>query len=77
MRRDCRPRQPLGHAAVQSAELINRSGTPQYNQGLSQRRADTVAAELIRNGVPRDAITVSGVLDNLHTVPKLAIINVF
>ncbi|MFC0409299.1 OmpA family protein [Roseomonas elaeocarpi] len=36
----------------------DRSGTPQYNQRLSQRRADTVAAELARNGVARSQMTV-------------------
>ena len=35
----------------------DRSGTPQYNLGLSQRRATSVAAELVRLGVPRAAIT--------------------
>ena len=35
----------------------DRSGTPQYNLGLSQRRASNVAAELVRLGVPRAAIT--------------------
>ena len=35
----------------------DRSGTPQYNLGLSQRRATNVAAELVRLGVPRAAIT--------------------
>lgn len=34
----------------------DRTGTAQYNQGLSQRRAAVVAAELIRLGVPRAAI---------------------
>ncbi|MGE0226493.1 MAG: OmpA family protein [Acetobacteraceae bacterium] len=36
------------------------SGTPQYNQGLSIRRAEAVAAELVRNGVPRNAIGIQG-----------------
>jgi len=36
----------------------DRSGTPQYNQRLSQRRADTVAAELARNGVQRSQMVV-------------------
>ncbi len=35
----------------------DRSGTPQYNQGLSQRRGAAVAGELVRLGVPRAAIT--------------------
>ena len=36
------------------------SGTPRYNQGLSVRRAEAVAAELVRDGVPRNAITIQG-----------------
>ncbi len=39
----------------------DRSGTPRYNQGLSVRRAQNVASELVRLGVPRQAITVQGV----------------
>ena len=36
------------------------SGTPRYNQALSLRRANAVAAELVRDGVPRGAISVQG-----------------
>ena len=36
------------------------SGTPQYNQGLSVRRAQAVAAELVRDGVSKDVITIQG-----------------
>jgi len=36
------------------------SGKPQYNQGLSVRRAQAVAAELTADGVPQSAITVQG-----------------
>ena len=32
------------------------SGTPSYNQGLSERRAHRVAEELVRDGVPQSAI---------------------
>ena len=35
-------------------------GSAQYNQGLSLRRANNVAAELVRMGVPREAITTAG-----------------
>ena len=37
------------------------TGTARYNQGLSVRRAQNVAAELVRLGVPRSAITTQGV----------------
>jgi len=36
------------------------SGTARYNMGLSIRRAQNVANELVRLGVPRSAITVQG-----------------
>ncbi|MBC7799721.1 MAG: OmpA family protein [Gemmatimonadaceae bacterium] len=38
----------------------DKSGTPAYNQGLSVRRAQNVASELVRLGVPRQAITTQG-----------------
>jgi OmpA-OmpF porin, OOP family len=34
------------------------SGTPSYNQGLSERRARVVAGELVRDGVPQSAISL-------------------
>jgi outer membrane protein OmpA-like peptidoglycan-associated protein len=36
------------------------SGTPKYNQGLSVRRADAVAGELVKDGVPKAAISIHG-----------------
>lgn len=36
------------------------SGSANYNQGLSERRAATVAAELVRLGVPRNEIVTRG-----------------
>jgi OmpA-OmpF porin, OOP family len=36
------------------------SGRPQYNQGLSVRRAQAVAGELVRDGVPQNAISIQG-----------------
>jgi OOP family OmpA-OmpF porin len=63
-----RARQIIGEAAqnsrvaqvtrIEVAGHADRSGTPQYNQRLSQRRADAVAAELERQGVPRSAMSV-------------------
>ena len=47
----------------------DRSGTPQYNQRLSLRRAQTVAAELVRNGVPRTAIDIQAFGDTRPLVP--------
>ncbi len=36
------------------------SGTPQYNKGLSVRRAKAVAGELVRDGVPENVIDIQG-----------------
>jgi len=47
----------------------DRSGTPQYNQRLSQRRADAVAAELERQGVPRTAMTIQAFGESRPLVP--------
>ena len=47
----------------------DRSGTPAYNQRLSLRRAQTVAAELVRNGVPRTAIDIQAFGDTRPLVP--------
>lgn len=45
---------------IEVAGHTDASGTPRYNQGLSIRRAQNVASELVRLGVPRQAITVQG-----------------
>jgi outer membrane protein OmpA-like peptidoglycan-associated protein len=45
------------------------SGTPQYNMGLSVRRAKAVQAELIKDGVPANAITIQGFGDTHLLVP--------
>jgi OOP family OmpA-OmpF porin len=36
------------------------SGTASYNQGLSVKRAEAVAAELVKDGVPAGAIAIQG-----------------
>jgi outer membrane protein OmpA-like peptidoglycan-associated protein len=45
------------------------SGTPQYNEGLSVRRAKAVQAELIKDGVPGNAITIQGYGETHLLVP--------
>ncbi|HET9159073.1 MAG TPA: OmpA family protein [Caulobacteraceae bacterium] len=45
------------------------SGTPHYNQGLSVRRAQAVAGELVRDGVPRNAISIQGFGETHLLVP--------
>jgi outer membrane protein OmpA-like peptidoglycan-associated protein len=64
-----RARQIIGEAAQQAraqrttrievAGHADTSGNPQYNQMLSRRRAETVAAELVRLGVAREEIAVT------------------
>jgi outer membrane protein OmpA-like peptidoglycan-associated protein len=74
-----RARQVVAEAAAASGRvqltriLVNgytdTSGTPHYNQGLSVRRAEAVAAELVRDGVPRSAISVRGFGETRPLVP--------
>jgi outer membrane protein OmpA-like peptidoglycan-associated protein len=45
------------------------SGAPAYNQRLSVRRAEAVAAELVRDGVPRNAIAIQGFGETHLLVP--------
>ena len=45
------------------------SGTPQYNMGLSIRRADAVKGELIRDGVPAASIGTQGFGETHLLVP--------
>ena len=47
----------------------DRSGTPAYNQRLSLRRAQTVAAELVKDGVPRTVIDIQAFGDTRPLVP--------
>jgi OmpA-OmpF porin, OOP family len=46
-------------SSVQITGYTDASGSAAYNQRLSMRRANAVAAELAQDGVPRDAIVVS------------------
>ena len=45
------------------------SGTPAYNKGLSMRRAEAVAAELVKDGVPKNAIAITASGDTKLLVP--------
>lgn len=45
------------------------SGTPSYNQGLSERRARVVSAELVRDGVPQNVISMHAYGDTHLLVP--------
>jgi OOP family OmpA-OmpF porin len=77
-----RARQIIAEAAQASTRVqytrievngyTDRSGTPQYNQRLSVRRAQSVAAELVRDGVPRNAIQIHGFGETHPLVPTAA-----
>ena len=54
---------------IEVAGHADRSGTPAYNQGLSERRANTVAAELVRRGVNRSNIAISAFGETRPLVP--------
>jgi outer membrane protein OmpA-like peptidoglycan-associated protein len=54
---------------IQVTGYTDRSGSPAYNQRLSERRANNVAGALARLGVPRDQMAVSGRGENDNRVP--------
>ena len=74
-----RARQVIAEAAQNSTHVqytrievngyTDTSGTPQYNLGLSVRRANAVAAELARDGVPRNVMDIHGFGDTRLLVP--------
>jgi len=54
---------------IQVTGYADRSGSPGYNQRLSERRANAVAGALARLGVPRNEMMVSGRGENDNRVP--------
>jgi OmpA-OmpF porin, OOP family len=74
-----RARQIVSEAAANSTKVqytqievngyTDTSGTPKYNQGLSVRRAKAVAAELVKDGVPANAIAIQGFGETHLLVP--------
>ncbi len=63
------------HVALTRIEVngyTDASGTPDYNRALSLRRAQAVAAELMRDGVAQAAITVAGHGEAQPLVPTAA-----
>jgi outer membrane protein OmpA-like peptidoglycan-associated protein len=54
---------------VQVTGYTDTSGSPEYNQRLSVRRANAVAAVLVQDGVPQTALVVSGKGENDLRVP--------
>jgi outer membrane protein OmpA-like peptidoglycan-associated protein len=77
-----RSRQIIAEAAAASTKVAStrievaghadKSGTPAYNQSLGRRRADVVAAELVRQGVPQAAISVTSFGDTRPLVATAA-----
>jgi outer membrane protein OmpA-like peptidoglycan-associated protein len=54
---------------IEVAGHADRSGSPQYNQRLSQRRADAVAGELVARGINRNEIVVTAFGESRPLVP--------
>jgi len=54
---------------IQVTGYADRSGSPGYNQRLSERRANNVANALTHMGVPRQQMAVSGRGENDNRVP--------
>jgi OmpA-OmpF porin, OOP family len=57
---------------VQVTGYTDTSGSPAYNQRLSERRAQSVASALVQDGVPQAALAVSGQGQNDLRVPTPA-----
>ena len=57
---------------IQVTGYTDRSGSPAYNQRLSERRANNVAKALSALGVPQDQMAVSGRGENDNRVPTAA-----
>ena len=55
---------------VEVSGHADNSGTTRYNQSLSVRRSNSVQAELMRDGVPGDAVSVQGYGETRPLVPK-------
>jgi outer membrane protein OmpA-like peptidoglycan-associated protein len=67
--------QNVGRVEVTRIEVsghADRTGSAPYNQALSERRAGNVAAELVRDGVPQNIITVEGFGYSRPLVPTAA-----
>lgn len=58
-----------GSAKISVAGYTDSSGTPTYNMALSQRRARTVSASLVKDGVPENQIGISAFGEERQRVP--------
>jgi len=59
----------MGATALSVVGHADRAGSVEYNQGLSERRAERVASALAERGVPSDAMTLAGRSENEPAVP--------
>lgn len=59
----------FGSSTITVVGHADRSGTPKYNQGLSQRRANTVKGALVAEGIAGGSITTSGKGESEPLVP--------
>jgi hypothetical protein len=57
------------YTRIEVSGYTDTSGTAQYNMGLSIRRANAVKAELVKDGVPANAITTQGFGETHLLVP--------
>ena len=62
----------LAVTRIEVAGHADKTGTAVYNQALSMRRAQAVAAELVRLGVKKEAIMVAAFGDTKPLVPTAA-----
>ncbi|MFH5926792.1 OmpA family protein [Roseomonas xinghualingensis] len=61
--------QSTGTTRIEVAGHADRSGSPQYNQRLSMRRAEAVAAELARRGINRSEMSIQAFGESRPLVP--------
>ena len=54
---------------IEVSGYADRTGTAQYNMVLSRKRADNVAAELVKDGVPKNVIAIQAFGDTHLLVP--------
>ncbi|MEM9370539.1 MAG: OmpA family protein, partial [Pseudomonadota bacterium] len=52
--------QAMGTTALSVVGHTDTVGSPQYNQGLSERRARRVGNALVERGIPASAMTLAG-----------------
>ena len=60
---------PGSYSRIMATGHTDTVGTPQYNLGLSERRAESVKAELVRLGIPAAVIETKGVGEEGLLVP--------